>query len=298
MAGRARSPDAGPAGRAVGHLPDDARVRAGAAARAGRAARPLVDHGVQRAAGATARRSPTAAGSPPWARTGSDRSRQGDLRARLRRPRCLQRHRGRSPPGPSPPRGCAHPLWTSPPVVRGGRHGRRPVRRGLHHGGALPRRQRQHAHRRGVPGRQRRHRRPAVAGPRAAHHRAGARLRPRLLLADPRALRRGVAPPARLQRRQAARPFPTVRRDGRSRDGVGAPGAEPAGGTRRRGAGLVAAVGALALRARRCGRLGGRRQARFRLHHGLGRHAGRAPPDALGGRRSHGHRCRAPRRHR
>ena len=42
-------------------------------------------------------------------------------------------------------------------MVRGGRHGRRPVRRGLHDGGALPRRQRQHAHRRGVPpGRQRR----------------------------------------------------------------------------------------------------------------------------------------------
>ena len=89
------------------------------------------------------------------------------------------------------------------------------------------------------------------------------RLRPRLLLADPRALRRGVAPPARLQPRQAARPVPTVRRDGRSRDGVGPPGAEPAGGTRRRGAGLAAAVGARALRARRCGRLGGRRQPGF-----------------------------------
>ena len=122
-----------------------------------------------------------------------------------------------------------------PLLGRRARHGRGGVGRVLVDARRLPRRQRQHAHRRGAARGRRRARRPVPARPGAAdHHPGGPRARARARLADPGALRRRVEPAAGVQRRRAGPRVPSLRRHDRPLAGVGPPRPAPPGRARAR----------------------------------------------------------------
>ena len=119
---------------------------------------------------------------------------------------------------------------------RRARHGRRGVGRDVHDPRPLPRRQRQHAHRRGVPRRGRRHRRPRPAGPGAADRHPG-RARPRAARHDwriPEHFDEQWTPLLDYNVDTPAHPFRPVRRHDRPLAGVGPAGPAPAGRARRR----------------------------------------------------------------
>src|SRR5699024_2585389 len=155
----------------------------------------------------------------------------------------------------------------------------------LHRVRGVRRHQREHAHRRGPAGRGGRHRRAALAGPRRRHrHPRDRRVRPRQRLVAPGALRHRLVPAAGLQQGPARPPLPPLRRDDRTLDRVGAPGAarpRRADRARRQGPGVEARCGHRPHGEVRRG-LRRRRAAGLGVPRGLGRPPRLHRADALG----------------
>ena len=217
-------PGAGPPGRAVDHLPDDARLRARAPARPARLrrarrprgrradrpvprrrARRLVRRGRRRRSDGHATRRPTStpsSSSPPPSATG---------RRTAGRPGAARRGARRAPRAAS---GTTTPAWSSSSGTA------------VHDARRLPRRQRQHAHRRGVPRGRRRHRDDRAWRPRAADRQRvvhGSRPSARRGGSRSTSTRLDAAAGVQRRRRRRTRSGPTARRSGTGWSGRGWP---------------------------------------------------------------------------
>ena len=244
----------------------------------------LADHGVAALQGRL--RGPTHGGW--YARVGDGRAGrhlQDGLRARVRGAGRRQRHRRRPTRRPraarGSPRGAAHPLLGRRP-----RDGRRGVGRVLDDARRLPRRQRQHAHRRGTASAADVLGDATLRQGRSDHQPGRARPRSRAHWRIPEHFDASWTPLLAYNADDPTHPFrPFGATIGHWLEWarLRCTCAQPSG----RGARLAAGERRVAVRGRRARGLGGRRRGRVRLHRRLDRPSRRTRADALGGRRGH-----------
>ena len=215
----------------------------------------------------------TAAGTtrPPTAATGTAATRPSGTDRLRPRVRAARRRDSRGGGAPGRPGAAGRGAGGARAVRRAGhRPGGRRLRPHLVAPRALPRAQRDHAHRGGAARRRRRHGRPGAPRTGAAPgHGHGRAVRPGARVAAGRALHPGLGAPARAPPRPAGRPVPPVRRHRRPRPGVVAAAPRPGRGRRAGGrtrARVARPGGGGPLRPRGHRRLGGRRRGGVRLH--------------------------------